>query len=228
MARTSTKVFVLEVMGRHAGWIAAAGGLIEEHGIPRRHPVSRDRVRRGEVHRQGRRAGEGARLLHRRSSPKAAHHADGSFLAEQGTQGRVRPRAARRRGAGRRAAWSRTRSASSSTGRSPTTCSARRATSPRRPTCSQAYELGQRAVELALEGQQRRHADHRAHVRRAVRATGSASPTSPTSPTSRSSCRATSSATTASRITEKCRRYLRAADPGRGLPGVSKTACRST
>ena len=27
MARTSTKVFVIEVMGRHAGWIAAAGGL---------------------------------------------------------------------------------------------------------------------------------------------------------------------------------------------------------
>ncbi|MEP7314733.1 MAG: 6-phosphofructokinase [Pseudomonadota bacterium] len=27
MSRTSTKVFVLEVMGRHAGWIAAAGGL---------------------------------------------------------------------------------------------------------------------------------------------------------------------------------------------------------
>ncbi len=27
MARTSTKVFVLEVMGRYAGWIAAAGGL---------------------------------------------------------------------------------------------------------------------------------------------------------------------------------------------------------
>jgi 6-phosphofructokinase len=27
MARTSTKVFVLEVMGRHAGWIAASGGL---------------------------------------------------------------------------------------------------------------------------------------------------------------------------------------------------------
>jgi ATP-dependent phosphofructokinase / diphosphate-dependent phosphofructokinase len=30
MARTSTKVFVLEVMGRHAGWIAAAGGLAGE------------------------------------------------------------------------------------------------------------------------------------------------------------------------------------------------------
>jgi ATP-dependent phosphofructokinase / diphosphate-dependent phosphofructokinase len=30
MARTSTKIFVLEVMGRHAGWIAAAGGLAGE------------------------------------------------------------------------------------------------------------------------------------------------------------------------------------------------------
>jgi 6-phosphofructokinase len=34
MCATSTKVFVLEVMGRHAGWIAAAGGLIEDHGLP--------------------------------------------------------------------------------------------------------------------------------------------------------------------------------------------------
>ena len=34
MAKTSTKVFVIEVMGRHAGWIAAAGGLIEDQGIP--------------------------------------------------------------------------------------------------------------------------------------------------------------------------------------------------
>jgi 6-phosphofructokinase 1 len=30
MAKTSTKVFVLEVMGRHAGWIAAAGALAAE------------------------------------------------------------------------------------------------------------------------------------------------------------------------------------------------------
>lgn len=30
MALTSTKVFILEVMGRHAGWIAAAGGLAAE------------------------------------------------------------------------------------------------------------------------------------------------------------------------------------------------------
>ncbi|MBK5969684.1 MULTISPECIES: 6-phosphofructokinase [Thiorhodovibrio] len=34
MSKTSTKLFVLEVMGRHAGWIAAAGGLIEDHDIP--------------------------------------------------------------------------------------------------------------------------------------------------------------------------------------------------
>ena len=27
MARTSTRVFILEVMGRHAGWIAAAGWI---------------------------------------------------------------------------------------------------------------------------------------------------------------------------------------------------------
>jgi len=33
MAKTSTKVFVLEVMGRHAGWIAAAGGLASSKGM---------------------------------------------------------------------------------------------------------------------------------------------------------------------------------------------------
>ncbi|RMG27800.1 MAG: 6-phosphofructokinase [Gammaproteobacteria bacterium] len=36
MAKTSTKIFVLEVMGRHAGWIAAAGGMAanEECDLP--------------------------------------------------------------------------------------------------------------------------------------------------------------------------------------------------
>lgn len=36
MSATSTRVFVLEVMGRHAGWIAAAGGLASDdtHPIP--------------------------------------------------------------------------------------------------------------------------------------------------------------------------------------------------
>ncbi len=31
MAKTSTKIFVMEVMGRHAGWIAAAGGIAAEN-----------------------------------------------------------------------------------------------------------------------------------------------------------------------------------------------------
>jgi 6-phosphofructokinase 1 len=30
MAKTSTKVFIMEVMGRHAGWIAASGGIAAE------------------------------------------------------------------------------------------------------------------------------------------------------------------------------------------------------
>ena len=34
MAATSTKVFILEVMGRHAGWIAAAAGLAAEQNAP--------------------------------------------------------------------------------------------------------------------------------------------------------------------------------------------------
>jgi len=33
MAKTSTKVFILEVMGRHAGWIAAAGGMAADQDI---------------------------------------------------------------------------------------------------------------------------------------------------------------------------------------------------
>lgn len=31
MAASSTKVFILEVMGRHAGWIAASSGLAAQH-----------------------------------------------------------------------------------------------------------------------------------------------------------------------------------------------------
>jgi ATP-dependent phosphofructokinase / diphosphate-dependent phosphofructokinase len=34
MAKTSTKVFVLEVMGRHAGWITAAVGMAEDPSTP--------------------------------------------------------------------------------------------------------------------------------------------------------------------------------------------------
>ncbi|MEO8739571.1 MAG: 6-phosphofructokinase [Casimicrobiaceae bacterium] len=34
MAKTSTRIFVLEVMGRHAGWITAAVGLADDHDTP--------------------------------------------------------------------------------------------------------------------------------------------------------------------------------------------------
>ncbi len=39
MAKTSTKVFILEVMGRHAGWIAAAGGLAQTHANDAPHVI---------------------------------------------------------------------------------------------------------------------------------------------------------------------------------------------
>ena len=170
---TSTKVFVLEVMGRHAGWIAAAGGLVEDARHPGRDPVPRDRVRPGEVPRQGRRAGEAARLLHRGGLRGLPPRRTARFLAEQGTR---TPSATRSSAAPRRwwPTWSRRRWATSSTGRWPTTCSARRATSPRRPTWSRPTSSGKRAVELALEGPQRRDADDRAHVATRPTATRSA------------------------------------------------------
>ncbi|MEC8812033.1 MAG: 6-phosphofructokinase [Alcanivorax sp.] len=34
MCESSTKIFILEVMGRHAGWIAAAGALARQDGFP--------------------------------------------------------------------------------------------------------------------------------------------------------------------------------------------------
>jgi 6-phosphofructokinase 1 len=87
MAKTSTKVFILEVMGRHAGWIAAAGGLAAEKAgdaphlilfpeIPFDQPAFLARVKES-VERHGYCvvvASEGVR------------HPDGKFLAEAGTQ----------------------------------------------------------------------------------------------------------------------------------------------
>ena len=85
MAKTSTKVFILEVMGRHAGWIAAAGGLISDYDVPVLvlfPEVDFDHDRfiaavRAKVEAHGYCTvvvSEGAR------------NADGSFLAEQGTR----------------------------------------------------------------------------------------------------------------------------------------------
>jgi 6-phosphofructokinase 1 len=85
MARTSTKVFVLEVMGRHAGWIAAAGGLVEDHGIPVLvlfPEVPFDEAKflaavEAKVNEHG---------FCTVVVSEGAQHADGRFLAEQGTK----------------------------------------------------------------------------------------------------------------------------------------------
>jgi len=86
MAKTSTKVFVMEVMGRHAGWIAAAAGLAREREGDAPHiilfpeitfdqPAFLNKVK-GSVERYGYCVivvSEGVR------------RADGQFLAEAGT-----------------------------------------------------------------------------------------------------------------------------------------------
>ncbi len=85
MAKTSTKVFILEVMGRHAGWIAAAGGLIDDYGVPvlvlfPEVDFNHDKFiaavkRKVETH------GYCTIVV-----SEGARNADGSFLAEQGTR----------------------------------------------------------------------------------------------------------------------------------------------
>ena len=85
MAKTSTKVFILEVMGRHAGWIAAAGGLIEDYDIPVLllfPEVDFD-------HDKFIQAVEAKVEAHGYCTvvvSEGARNADGSFLAEQGTR----------------------------------------------------------------------------------------------------------------------------------------------
>ena len=85
MARTSTKVFVLEVMGRHAGWIAAAGGLVEDHGIPV--VILFPEI---EFDRTGFIAKVDALVKQHGYCTvvvsEGCHHPDGTFLAEQGTK----------------------------------------------------------------------------------------------------------------------------------------------
>ena len=85
MAKTSTKVFVLEVMGRHAGWIAAAGGLIEDYGIPvllllPEVAFDQDKFITA-VQRKVDKHGYCTIVV-----SEGAQHADGSFLAEQGSR----------------------------------------------------------------------------------------------------------------------------------------------
>ncbi|MEO8248982.1 MAG: 6-phosphofructokinase [Burkholderiales bacterium] len=85
MAATSTKVFVLEVMGRHAGWIAAAGGLVEPHGIP-------IVILFPEIEFDKEKFLARVDAMVKQHSycsvvvSEGCHHPDGTFLAEQGTR----------------------------------------------------------------------------------------------------------------------------------------------
>ncbi|MBS0343383.1 MAG: 6-phosphofructokinase [Proteobacteria bacterium] len=85
MAASSTKVFVLEVMGRHAGWIAAAGALAADHGIPV--VVLFPEI---EFDQAGFLARVDALVKHHGYCTivvsEGCHYADGRFLAEQGSR----------------------------------------------------------------------------------------------------------------------------------------------
>ena len=85
MAKTSTKVFVIEVMGRHAGWIAAAGGLVEEHGIPvviLFPEIEFDQKKfLANVDAKVKKYGYCSVVV-----SEGCHYPDGKFLAEQGTR----------------------------------------------------------------------------------------------------------------------------------------------
>ena len=150
MAKTSTKVFVLEVMGRHAGWIAAAGGLIEDHGIPvviLFPEIEFDRPRFiARVDQQVKSHGYCTVIV-----SEGCHHPDGSFLAEQGSRdafghaqlGGAAPVVAQmvKEALGHKFHWA----VADYLQRS-----ARHIAS--KTDVKQAYELGRRAVELALKG----------------------------------------------------------------------------
>ena len=150
MAATSTKVFVLEVMGRHAGWIAAAGGLAADHGIPvviLFPEIEFDQTAfTARVDALVKRHGYCTVVV-----SEGCHRADGSFLAEQGTRdafghaqlGGAAPVVANmvKEALGYKFHWAvadylqrAARHIASAT------------------DVRQAYELGQRAVELAIEG----------------------------------------------------------------------------
>ncbi|TCO75067.1 6-phosphofructokinase [Chromatocurvus halotolerans] len=87
MCETSTKVFILEVMGRHAGWIAAAAGLAAEEDGDAPHIIlfpeisfSRDRFI-ARVKRTVRKHGYCVIV-----ASEGTQYADGTFLSEAGTR----------------------------------------------------------------------------------------------------------------------------------------------
>ena len=87
MCETSTKVFVMEVMGRHAGWIAAAAGLAQTHDDDAPHVIVFPEIAFdteqfiAKVDATVKRVGYCAIVV-----SEGAHYADGTFLAEAGTK----------------------------------------------------------------------------------------------------------------------------------------------
>jgi ATP-dependent phosphofructokinase / diphosphate-dependent phosphofructokinase len=150
MCKTSTKVFVLEVMGRHAGWIAAAGGLIEDHGIPVvilfPEIVFDQKKFLARVDKLVKEHGYCTVVV-----SEGCHHPDGTFLAEQGSKdafghaqlGGAAPVVANmvKEALGYKFHWA----VADYLQRA-----ARHIAS--KTDVQQAYELGQKAVELALAG----------------------------------------------------------------------------
>jgi 6-phosphofructokinase 1 len=87
MCETSTKVFILEVMGRHAGWIAAAAGLAAEEDGDAPHiilfpEIAFDREKfLAKVQRTVKRHGHCVIV-----ASEGAQYKDGRFLAESGVR----------------------------------------------------------------------------------------------------------------------------------------------
>ncbi|MFQ5982928.1 MAG: 6-phosphofructokinase, partial [Woeseiaceae bacterium] len=87
MAETSTKVFILEVMGRHAGWIAAAGGLAGDKPADAPHIILFPEIpfRRAPFLKRVRECVKKYEYCVIVVS-EGARYADGKFLAEAGTR----------------------------------------------------------------------------------------------------------------------------------------------
>ncbi len=87
MAESSTKVFVLEVMGRHAGWIAAAAGLAKDAAGSPPHIILFPEIAFDRRHFLG----KVKQIIGRYGfcvvvASEGAHYADGTFVADAGAK----------------------------------------------------------------------------------------------------------------------------------------------